>query len=144
MKRGMMALGLGVAIGVMGGGGAWAQSELVGAWVGQAVDPTSGTAMKVEYALNPDGTFQKSFAMQVGMSGGFDWIAGRWFTQGDWLRLEVLDHYSSHSGNQGPLPAGELWQWRPPQNGMLMLTHALCVQQQLNRPDCVLTLRRAQ
>lgn len=27
----------------------------------------------------PTGEFQMSFAMQVGYSGGYDWIAGYWF-----------------------------------------------------------------
>jgi hypothetical protein len=31
-----------------------------------------------------------------------------------------------------------------PNPSMLVLTHALCVQQQLDRPDCTLQLTRAQ
>ncbi|MBB4285568.1 hypothetical protein [Roseospira goensis] len=125
------------------GGPAQAQQELVGAWVGQGTDPMSGATMQVEYSLMPDGTFQKSFALQMGYASGYDWIAGVWFTEGPWLRFEVRDHYSTHQGSRGPLPAGELWAWRLEGPGTLVLTHALCVQQGLTRPDCVLTLQRA-
>ncbi len=119
-------------------------ATLVGGWVGQGNDPNTGTVKRVQYSLMPNGTFQKSFAMQLGMSGGYDWIAGVWFTEGQWLRLEVRQHYSSSSGTGGPLPPGELWLYRMPSDNTLMLTHALCVQQHLNRPDCVLQLTRGQ
>ena len=119
-------------------------ASLVGGWVGQGADPNTGTVMRVQYSLMPNGTFQKTFAMQAGMSGGYDWIAGVWFTDNQWLRLEVRQHYSSSSGSNGPLPAGELWLYRMPNQNTLLLTHALCVQQQLNRPDCQLQLTRGQ
>ncbi len=109
-------------------------ASLVGGWVGQGADPNSGTVMRVQYSIMPNGTFQKSFAMQAGLSGGYDWIAGIWFTEGQWLRFEVRQHYSSSSGSNGPLPPGELWLVEMPNQNTLLLTHALCVQQHLNRP----------
>ncbi len=125
--------------------GTLAQAQpLVGGWVGQGADPNTGTVMRVQYSLMPNGTFQKTFAMQAGLSGGYDWIAGIWFTDGQWLRLEVKQHYSSSSGDNGPLPPGELWLYQMPNQNTLVLTHALCVQQQLNRPDCQLRLTRGQ
>lgn len=117
---------------------------MVGAWVGQGVDPNTGVAVQVQYTFMPSGQFQKSFAMQVGYSGGFDWIAGDWFTDGPLLRLEVRQHYATGGGNQGQLPPGELWYYEMPDPQTLVLTHALCVQQQLNHPDCRLVLTRAQ
>lgn len=135
----------GALIFVLVGAAAQAQpGPMVGAWVGQGTDPATGTVIRVEYSFIPTGEFQKSFAMQVGLSGGYDWIAGRWFTQGQWLRLEVLRHYSTSTGSDGPLPAGELWYYEMPNHNTLVLTHSLCVQQQLNRPDCKLQLTRAQ
>ncbi|MCB1490112.1 MAG: hypothetical protein KDJ88_21965 [Bauldia sp.] len=120
------------------------QSGIVGAWVTQGMDPATGTAIRVEYSFMPTGQFQKSFGMQVGASGGYDWIAGRWFTEGQWLRLEVQQHYSTSTGSNGPLPPGELWLYAMPNMNTLVLTHSACVQQQLQRPDCVLQLTRAQ
>ena len=120
------------------------ESLIVGAWVAEGADPATGTMMRVEYSFMPTGEFQKSFGMKVGASGGYDWIAGRWFTEGQWLRLEVQQHYSTSTGSNGPLPPGELWLYAMPNRNMLVLTHSLCVQQQLTRPDCVLRLTRAQ
>ncbi len=117
---------------------------MVGAWVGQGTDPATGTVVRVEYSFMATGEFQKSFAMQVGVSGGYDWIAGRWFTQEQWLRLEVHQHYSTSTGSNGPLPPGELWYYEMPNQNTLILTHSLCVQHNLNRPDCKLQLSRAQ
>ncbi len=119
-------------------------ATVVGAWVGQYNDPANGTAMRVEYSIMPNGTYQKTFAIQLGISGGYDWVAGVWFMDDQWLRFEVKQHYSSSSGNSGPLPGGELWRVQMPNANLLVLTHSLCVQQQLNRPDCVLRLNRAQ
>ena len=116
---------------------------VVGAWAGQYND-ANGTAIRIEYGFMPNGTYQKTFAMQVGLSGGYDWVAGIWFMDGAWLRLEVKQHYSSSSGDSGPLPGGELWQVRMPNPNTLVLTHALCVQHNLTRPDCVLPLMRTQ
>ena len=119
-------------------------AQVVGGWVGQFTDPNSGTVMRIKYSFMPNGTFQKSFAMQAGLAGGYDWVAGFWFTEGQWLRLEVKQHYSSATGNSGPMPGGELWFVRMPNANVMVLTHALCVQQNLNRPDCVLQLMRGQ
>ncbi|WP_299444417.1 hypothetical protein [uncultured Rhodospira sp.] len=121
---------------------AQAQQELVGAWQGQGMDPSSGALIGMEYLFNPDGTFQKSLGLQVGPSSGYTWIAGVWFTEGQWLRLEVREHYDTHQGNRGPQPPGELWVWRLLEPATLQLTHSLCVQQQIDRPDCVLILQR--
>ncbi len=118
--------------------------SVVGAWAGQYTDPNSGTVMRIEYGFMPNGTYQKTFAMRAGLSGGYDWVAGIWFMDGQWLRLEVKQHYSSSSGSNGPLPGGELWLVQMPHANALVLTHSLCVQQQLNRPDCVLQLARTQ
>lgn len=118
--------------------------SVVGGWIGQGADPNSGALMRFKYSFMPNGTFQKSFAMQVGFSGSYDWIGGVWFTDGQWLRLEVRQHYSSATGSSGPLPGGELWRYQMPNANTLVLTHALCVQHNLNRPDCVLQLTRGQ
>jgi hypothetical protein len=131
----MLALGLGTAP-------AQAQDALVGAWQGRGMDPSSGAVIGMEYLFNADGTFQKSLGMQLGVSGGYTWIAGTWFTEGEWLRLEVREHYDTHQGNREPRPPGELWVWRLLEPATLQLTHSLCVQQQINRPDCVLILQR--
>ncbi|SDE81082.1 hypothetical protein [Rhodospira trueperi] len=131
----LFALGLGPA-------SARAQDALVGAWQGHGMDPSSGAVIGMEYLFNADGTFQKSLGMQLGVSGGYTWVAGIWFTEGEWLRLEVREHYDTHQGSRGPRPPGELWVWRLLEPATLQLTHSLCVQQQINRPDCVLILQR--
>ena len=82
--------------------------------------------------------------MQVGYAGGYDWIAGRWFIQDRWLRLEVLKHYSTSTGSNGPLPRANSGPVRCRTQNTQVLTHSLCVRQQLNRPDCKLQLTLAQ
>lgn len=136
-----LVVSLVLALGLMPGQ-AQAQQELVGAWQGQGMDPSSGAVIGMEYLFNPDGTFQKSLGLQMGASSGYTWIAGVWFTEGQWLRLEVREHYDTHQGNRGPRPPGELWVWRLLEPATLQLTHSLCVQHQINRPDCVLILQQ--
>ena len=115
---------------------AQAQS-VVGGWVGQGVEPFTGLPTQVQYSFFPTGEFQKSFAMP----GGYDYVAGTWFTQGEILRLDVREHYST--AGEGPLPPGESWYFEMPNANTLVLVNAACPSPQMI-DLCRLVLQRAQ
>ncbi|MEZ5666579.1 MAG: hypothetical protein R3F55_03920 [Alphaproteobacteria bacterium] len=117
-------------------GAAQGANDVVGAWTAQSVDQMTGVPFAVQYGFFDDGTYQKS--LQIG--AGYDYIAGPWFTQGNLLRLEVRQHWST--AGEGPTPPGELWYFER-RGGQLVLVNAACPSPQM-AALCTLVLNRAQ